>query len=200
MDDVVPEDMSRRWLGARRSSDDSIIVSNGQVYLTTKYYTGLESGTSITTHNKLKGDFELNIKFSDFDAMGDYDFSNQLVFELPFTDGSNPVVNAYLTKENLYLQDSLGAGPGKSTVNRNGEFHLKRTGSDVHAWIRAGSDSVFFDRANYYAKELTVKIRIFSGDNSSTKTAVKIDDILIVGGGGLVKSNTFDKNTIRIIE
>lgn len=200
IDDVPPEDTSKRWLGYRKNNGDTIIVNNGFVYLTTVYHPGLAIGTTITSNNRLKGDFELKISFTSFLASGDYDFSDQLLFEFPFVDGGKDLFTAYLTKDHLYLQDSTGAGVSKNTVNRNGEFFMKRQGSDIHAWIRAGNDSLFFDRSNYYSKELAIKMGVFSGDNSSSLTSVHIDDVQITGGGGFVQSNTFDENTIRIME
>ncbi|MBC7485971.1 MAG: hypothetical protein H7282_04395 [Cytophagaceae bacterium] len=197
--DFVPADTTRRWLGYRQNNDDTISTINGYAYLST-YNAISANGTSITCNNKLKGDFEVKISYSSFVASGDYSFSDQLIFNFSASGLRDPLIGASLTNEDIYIADSTRTNSSKNTVNRYGEVYVKRTGSTIYSWIRAGSDSLFMNRINYYSGDLTIEMKVLSADHTSTHTSVHLDDIVVTGGGGFVKSNTFDEKTIRIVE
>jgi hypothetical protein len=199
IDDVAPADPSKRWLGSRQNSNDTIAVRNGYVYLTT-YKAISASGTSIVSANKLKGDFELKIKYSSFITSGSYSFSDQLIFNFSNPKAQNPLIAAFLTNEDIYLQDSLKTGFSKPTANREGELYMRRTGGTLFSWIRAGSDTLFLNKVNYYAGDLGIEMQVYSSDDTAVRTAVHIDDIMINGGGGGVSSNAFEENTIDIVQ
>lgn len=197
-EEVIPADTTKRWLGYRQNSDDTILTKNGYAYLTTHY--GISAnGTSIASNNKLKGDFEVKISYSAFVTSGNYSFSDQLIFNFSSPKVQYPVVAALLTNDKIYLQDSSKTGVSKNTFQRDGEFHVKREGTAIYSWFRAGEDSLFLDKINYFSEDLSIEMLVYSADNTATHTTVHIDDIVVIGGGGFVKSNTFDDKTIRII-
>ncbi|MDB5272973.1 MAG: hypothetical protein JWO58_1340 [Chitinophagaceae bacterium] len=187
------------WLGSRQNSNDTITVENGYAYLST-YHSISASGTSIISNNKLKGDFEIKISYSFFVASGTNSYSDQLEFNVAQAGSRNPLVAGFLTNEKIYLQDSTGGSSSKTTTNRAGEFYVKRMGSEVYSWIRAGSDSLFLSRTNYSMADLTLEAMIYSWDNTSNHTSVHIDDVLIIGGGNNFPSDHFDQNKINVIQ
>jgi hypothetical protein len=199
IDDVDPVDTAKRWLGYRQNSDDTISVRNGYVYLST-HHAIAASGTSIISNNKLKGDFEVKITYSSFVASGSNSFSDQLFFNFSSPQVQSPLIAASLTNDEIYLQDSTRAGVSKSTGNREGEVYVKREGTTLYSWIRAGGDSLFLNKINYYSGDLSIEMQVYSADNTTTHTSVHVDDIIVIGGNDLVKSNTFEENTVHIIE
>ena len=148
----------------------------------------------------MKGDFEVRISYSAFVTSGNYSFSDQLIFNFSSPGVKDALISATLTNEDIYIEDSTRSSLSKSTVNRDGEVYVKRTGSAIYSWIRAGSDSLIMNRIDYYSGDLSIEMKVLSADHTATQTSVHLDDIVITGGGGFVKSNTFDDKTIRIVE
>ncbi|MDB5257727.1 MAG: hypothetical protein JWM14_2422 [Chitinophagaceae bacterium] len=199
IDDPTPVDTTKRWLAYRQNVDDTISVKDGYVYLSTHNAISA-NGTSIASNNKFKGDFEVKISYSSFVASGNYSFSDQLIFNFSSPDIQNPLIAAFLTNDEIYLQDSTRTGVSKSSTNRAGEVYVKREGSTIYSWIRAGDDSLFFNKTNYYSEDVSLEVKVYSADNTTAHTSVHLDDIVVVGGGGFVKSNAFDENTIDFIQ
>ncbi len=122
-----------------------------------------------------------------------------LIFNFSSAQAQNPLVAAFLTNDAIYLQDSSRTGTSKNTANRGGEVYVKREGTTISSWIRAGDDSLFLNKIYYTSDDVGIEMLVYSADNTATHTSVHLDDILVAGGGGLVKSNTFNDKTIKII-
>lgn len=196
---VVPADTTKRWLGYRQNDDDTITTQDGYAYLST-YNAISASGTSIVSNNRLKGDFEVRIAYSSFVTSGNNSFSDQLIFNFSSPAVKDPLIAATLTNDYLYLDDSTRVSGSKSTVNREGEVYIKREDSTIYSWIRAGGDTLFLNKTNYYSGDVGIEMKVYASDNTATHTSVHIDDIKVKGGKGLIKSNTFDDKTILIVE
>jgi len=195
-DDPTPS-VSNQWYSNKAFADDTVDVKNGYLYLSTRYNSSPSKATSILSYGKLKGDFELRMTFSSLALSGTNTFSEVLSFALFQNGVTRAVVGGSLTNEMVYVGDSSSTFPDmKSTNAREGEFYVKREGSTISAWMRAGEDTSFLDKTNYTTADLTPGIMISSNDATVARTSVHIDDVTITGGGGAVQSDPFDKKSI----
>jgi hypothetical protein len=152
-------------------------------------------GTSLASINGIKGDFEIRVKYSSFHTSGTNIFSETLGISLATVGVTPAIISGNLSNTSLYMTDTTSSvHTFKSTVNRDGEFYVKRTGADYTSWMRAGADTVFLNKTNYFTQDVSVLFEIGSLDHTVTRTSVHIDDFTITGGGGIVVSDPFDSN------
>jgi len=196
-DDPAPA-VSNKWYSIKAYADDTVAVKNGYLHMSTKFGSASSSkATSISSFGKLKGDFELRIKYSSVGMSGTNTFSEALGFALFQSGVSRALVAGTLTNEMVYVSDSSSTFPDmKSTSARAGEFYVKREGSTLSAWIKAGDEISTINKTNYTTSDLKLSILITSNDATVTRSSVHIDDISIIGGGGGVESDTFDESSI----
>ncbi len=201
-DDPAPSDSNfpaTQWYSYKGYNEDTVEVKNGYLYLTANYVSDNSKGTTIGSFKTIKGDFELLVKYSAFAATGTNTNSETFGAFLTKTSGqtATPVLSAIIGNTLMYAQDSVVANTlFKSTSNREGEWYVKRTGSDMTSWFRAGNDTLKLNKMNYTAADLTMNFSIAAFDNTPAKTSIQIDDFTITGGGGDMLSDPFDTNDI----
>ena len=189
---------SNKWYSVKAYADDTVEVKDGYLYMSTKYGSASTTkATSISSFGILKGDFELRIKYSSVEMSGTNTFSEALGFALFQSGISRALVAGNLTNEMVYVSDSSKTFPDmKSTSARAGEFYVKREGSTLNAWIKAGEEISTINKMNYTTADLRLSILISSNDATVKRTSVHIDDVSIIAGGGEVESDPFDKSSI----
>ena len=195
-----PSSVTPKWFATRQNASDIATVSNGVAYLKTSN-NGSQSpnGLSLSSFNKLKGDFVIKLSFSSFSTSGANSLSEWFTVGLSDQESVHPLVASILTNTEMYLEDNNVDYQVKSTTNREGEFYAKRVGADFFTWCRVGSDTLRMDKLNYSTKDVSIFMNITGMDNTATNTSIQIKDVLISGGGGLLTTDTFDNNTISVI-
>lgn len=191
-----------QWISVKQNQNDTADVANGYLYLNSTYSSLGARGTGITTVKKIKGDFELLLKFSAFKPTGANSISELfgciLSSDSPKT--SNGTLSLLLSKNMMYVEDSNVVNTiSKPTSNREGEWYVKRTGANYTSWFRMGSDTLKMNKTNYITSDLSLSCTIVAFDNTVTSSSVHIDDFTLTGGGGDVKSDPFDENDITPI-
>lgn len=196
-DDAPTPILANQWYSYKAFADDTVDVKNGFLYMSTKYGSSSSGASSVVSFGKLKGDFELRIKYSSASMSGTSTFSESLLFGLFQPGVTKALVGGVLTNEIVYVGDSTTTFPDmQSTSAREGEFYVKREGSKYTSWMRAGADTSFLNKTNYVTSDLSLTMAITSNDVTVTRTSVHIDDVSIQGGGGAVRSDPFDENYI----
>ena len=196
----APEVPKTQWFSYKTVQADTADVRNGYLYMTSKYSDSESKGTSVGTVKKIKGDFELLVKFSSFKPTGSGIFPEGFGVILSATETPHGVISAILGRSMMFAGDSAKTNAySKLTTNRDGEWYVKRVGSTYTSWFRAGSDTLKINKTNYITSDLSFNFSVISYDNTTTSTSVHIDDFMLTGGGTDVKSDPFDENDITDI-
>lgn len=197
-DDPAPAfSISQQWYSVKAFSNDTVKVKDGYLYMSTKYGSGTvgRGSTSVGTFKRLKGDFELRIKFSNVIMTGT-DLSETVGFAL-FQDGADPAVLAgQVSNQTIMVSEPSTFPDVQPRTTNDGEFYVKRVGGNYTSWIKVGDNTSSLNKTDYFTGDLGVSMYIFSEDETATRTSVHIDDVIITDGGGKVVSDTFDKNNI----
>ncbi|MBC7485629.1 MAG: hypothetical protein H7282_02620 [Cytophagaceae bacterium] len=197
-----PNYPTTQWISVKQNQNDTAEASNGYLYLNSTYSSTGARGTGVTTVKKIKGDFEMKVKFSSFKPTGSNTISELFGCILSSTSPktSNGILSLLLSKNTMYVEDSNVVNTiSKPTANRQGEWYVKRTGGDYTSWFRIGSDTLKMNKTNYITSDLSMSCTIVAFDNTVTSSSVHIDDFTLTGGGGDVKSDPFDTNDITNI-
>ncbi|MBC7485628.1 MAG: hypothetical protein H7282_02615 [Cytophagaceae bacterium] len=196
-DNNVP---STQWYSFKSNSGDTAKALDGYLYLTSTYTAGTTGGTSVASVKKIKGDFELLVKFSSFNPPTISYPLESFGIILAASETHHGTISCVLLKDYMYVNDSSASTTSpKSTHYREGEWYVKRVGADYTSWFRAGSDTLKLNKTNYITSDLSLSFSVGSFDNTSHSTSVHIDDFTLTGGGGDVKSDAFDQNDITSI-
>ena len=190
------------WYSLKQNSNDTVLVQGGYLYLQTSYNAGNTSktATSATTYGQISGDFEFTVNFSSFSPKGSKYASDVFAFLLVPSGGGIPVISGNLTDSMLYIMDNTLSSPTlKYTTNRQGTIYVKRIGANYTSWMCAGTDTVYLNKTNYSTAPLNLGFEIGSLDNTATHTSVHVQNFVIKGGGGVVVSDPFTKNTVTAL-
>lgn len=192
--------LSTQWYSYKSNSVDTAKVINGYLYLTSTYLSSTQRSTSVGSDKKIKGDFELLVKFSSFNPPNINYPLESFGMILSASETPHGVISCTLLKDFMYVNDSSASATSpKSTHFREGEWYVKRIGADYTSWFRAGSDTLKLNKTNYITSDLSMHFSASSFENASYSTSVHIDDFTLSGGGSDVKSDPFDVNDITPI-
>lgn len=197
-----PDLPTTQWYAYKGNEADTVQVMNGYLYMTSKYVATKTKSTAVSSFRKIKGDFELRVKFSSFTPTGTNITSETFSCFLTKIEGQSatPILSGILGKNYMYAEDSTPANTLiKPSTNREGEWYVKRVGSDYTTWLRAGTDTLKLNKTNYSAADLTMNFAIDASDNTPTKTSVHIDDFILTGGLGTdASTDSFDENSVTV--
>ncbi|MCX6181092.1 MAG: hypothetical protein NT150_04090 [Bacteroidetes bacterium] len=205
VDDNNIDTCAKVWT-VKKSVGASVSASISGGYLLLSSTNTAASSVPLTIYqNGISGDFEATFSYENFESgtgVGGY-------VQLAVTDtlgatgnrctagiGTLPVVGISA------VVDSTGSDNShivlKSSTSTSGTFNMKRLGKLLTVTTISGTDTAKVS-SSFSSNALQVGFQL--GNNNATAisgiTSIKITDFTIVNGGGVVKSDKFDCNSIK---